>query len=155
MIRGRYINQGEPADEALRIRQEVFVEEQKIDPAIEYDGLDGEAVHAVVYDEENQPAATGRLLWDVVANRFRIGRVATRKERRGCGYGDFVMRMLMDKAFQCGAEEVYVEAQETAVPFYQKLGFEITGGELMDAGILHFPMTVKKGCVLGGCDASC
>ncbi len=153
MIKGKFIVQGGDLSDARQVRQAVFIEEQQISPELEYDGWDEKAIHAVVYDPNSLPVGTGRLLLEEDGS-FHIGRVAVKKECRKQGYGDFVVRMLLDRAFQCGAEEVCILAQTTAVGFYETIGFETCGGPCLDADIEHYPMKVKKGRVktaCGGC----
>lgn len=150
MIKGVYRYQGDDLTEAFAVRREVFVEEQQIDEAEEYDDRDAEAIHAVVYDEEGRPAATARLLLDEDGS-FHVGRVAVRKACRRQGYGDFAVRMLLDKAFTCGADTVYLGAQLHAIPFYESIGFSVYGEEYLDAGIPHRRMKVEKGQVTHAC----
>lgn len=153
MIKGKFITQGGDLADARQVRQAVFIEEQQIDPELEYDGRDGEAVHAVVYDENGLPVGTGRLLLED-DGCFHMGRVAVKKECRRQGYGDFIVRMLLDRAFQCGANEIHILAQTTAVRFYETIGFAVCGERCLDAGIEHYPMKIKKGGVktaCGGC----
>lgn len=151
MIRGKFIPQGGDLSDAKQVRQAVFIEEQHISPELEYDEWDPKAVHAVVYDTNSLPVATGRLLLEEDGS-FHIGRVAVKKECRKKGYGDFVVRMLLDRAFQCGAQEVCILAQTTAVGFYQTIGFRVCGDACLDAGIEHYPMKVAKGEVQTACD---
>ncbi len=150
MIQGRFIPQGGDLSDAKQVRQAVFIEEQQIPPELEYDDWDAKAVHAVAYDENGLPVATGRLLLEEDGS-FHIGRVAVRRECRKKGYGDFVVRMLLDRAFQCGAKEVCILAQTTAVGFYQTIGFQVCGGPCQDAGIEHYPMKVARGGVKTAC----
>ena len=48
-------------DDAQRLRTEVFVIEQGVPIELEWDESDEVSIHAVVYGEDNQPIATGRL----------------------------------------------------------------------------------------------
>ena len=154
MIKGVYRYQGEDIREAHAIRREVFIEEQQIDPAEEYDEWDAKAIHGIVYDDEGAPCATARLLL-LDDGTFHIGRVAVRKCHRRKGYGDFIMRMMLDKAFLCGAQTVYIGAQLQAIPFYESLGFCAYGEEYLDAGIPHRHMKVEKGEVTRACGGHC
>ena len=65
-------------DDAQRLRTEVFVIEQGVPIELEWDESDEVSIHAVVYGEDNQPTATGRLLPD-----GHIGRMAVQKALRG------------------------------------------------------------------------
>ena len=48
--------------DAKAIRQSVFVEEQGFE--YEFDDIDETALHLVLYDENDNPCATGRLFFD-------------------------------------------------------------------------------------------
>ena len=61
--------------DAHRIRQAVFVEEQKIPADMEWDAADESCTHAVAYNRLGRPLATGRLLEHVpgVAKIVKVG----------------------------------------------------------------------------------
>jgi predicted GNAT family N-acyltransferase len=95
----------------------------------------------MVYVDE-APAGTGRIWHD--GKEFRIGRLAVRKQYRGQGIGDLALRLLLYKAFNSGAEKLFINAQTYLTGFYNKFGFKECGEEFMDAGMPHIPMSVKK-----------
>lgn len=149
MIRGKYIVGTGDITDALAIRKTVFQEEQNIEAELDFDEKDEYAMHIVVYNDENQAVATGRMI--AQPERMFIGRIAVIKEERGKGYGDFVVRMMLDKAFECGAAEVTVHAQTHAVGFYKKLGFLPCGEEITEAGIRHLPMHITESQFRNSC----
>ncbi|WP_318401167.1 GNAT family N-acetyltransferase [Photobacterium leiognathi] len=116
------------------VREQVFIQEQQIDPEIEFDDLDSEAVHVLVMDGE-QPLGTGRILAD-----GHIGRIAIMKSARGQGLGAKVVQALVEYAQQQGYPRVDLGAQTHAVDFYRKLGFMPYGDEFMEANIPHQAM---------------
>ncbi|WP_305818674.1 GNAT family N-acetyltransferase [Photobacterium leiognathi] len=116
------------------VREQVFIQEQQIDPEIEFDNLDSEAVHVLVMDGE-QPLGTGRILAD-----GHIGRIAIMKSARGQGLGAKVVQALVEYAQQQGYPRVDLGAQTHAVDFYRKLGFMPYGDEFMEANIPHQAM---------------
>ncbi|PSV28216.1 MULTISPECIES: GNAT family N-acetyltransferase [unclassified Photobacterium] len=121
--------------ESIRlVREQVFIKEQQIDPEIEFDGLDTQAVHVLVVDGE-QPLGTGRILAD-----GHIGRIAIMKAARGQGLGVKVVQALVNYAKQQGYPRVDLGAQTHAVDFYRKLGFTPYGDEFMEANIPHQAM---------------
>ncbi|WP_279147079.1 GNAT family N-acetyltransferase [Photobacterium carnosum] len=123
--------------ESIRlVREQVFIQEQHIDPEIEFDGLDTQAVHVLVVDGE-QPLGTGRIL----ANGH-IGRIAIMQAARGQGLGVKVVRALVEYAKQQGYPKVDLGAQTHAVDFYRKLGFRLYGDEFMEANIPHQAMVM-------------
>lgn len=141
MITSAFIPGTEDISEPFAIRKEVFVEEQAISEEEEFDEFDAQALHLIVYVDE-QPAATGRIWHDGKA--FLIGRVAVLKRFRGQKIGDLALRLLLYKSFTSGAEVVQISAQTYIVPLYQKFGFKEYGEEYMEAGIPHVAMKVGK-----------
>ncbi len=123
-------------EHAQALRIEVFVVEQGVPVELEWDEADEVSIHAVAYDDEGQPVATGRLLPD-----GHIGRMAVRKSARGQGIGAAVLQALLDEAKRLGYAELVLHAQTHAVGFYLRYGFEIRGEEFMEAGIAHLEMT--------------
>jgi predicted GNAT family N-acyltransferase len=122
-------------DDAQAVRYEVFVIEQSVPLALEWDEMDELCLHAVVYDEDTVPIATGRLLPD-----GHIGRMAVMKQARGNGIGSVVLESLMAEARQRGDRAVVLSAQTHAAPFYARFGFVQEGPEFMEAGIPHVQM---------------
>ncbi|MFU0827719.1 MAG: N-acetyltransferase domain-containing protein [Lachnoclostridium sp.] len=151
MVQGKYLHYGDDLSEVMNIRRKVFVEEQGISEEEEFDEYDDQAIHALVYDVNNEkrPVATGRVYYD--GNHYRIGKIAVLKEERGKYYGDFVVRLLINKAFLSGAEEVVVSAQKKVVPFYEKIGFKTYGESYEEAGTEHILMKVKLDTVCTKC----
>ncbi len=141
MITSAFIPGTEDINEPYMIRKEVFVEEQSISEEEEFDEYDTQALHLIVYVDE-QPAATGRIWHD--GRAFHIGRLAVLKRFRGQKIGDLALRLLLYKSFTSGAEVVEISAQTYIVPLYKKFGFNEYGEEYMEAGIPHIAMKVGK-----------
>lgn len=148
MIEGKFLQGNQDLSEVFEIRRDVFCKEQNISEEDEFDALDREALHVII-SEKQQKLAVGRLV--ILNDYYKIGRIAVLKEFRGMQYGDFVVRMLVDKAFILGAKEVHVGAQTYAKGFYEKIGFQVEGEEYMEAGIPHVPMKIVMGSLCTGC----
>ncbi len=125
-------------DALLGIRFSVFVDEQSVPPELERDHYDGEALHLLALNSDGKPIATARMLAD-----GHIGRMAVLKEWRGRGIGSALMNRLIDIARQRGYAAVFLHAQCTAEPFYQRLGFAAEGDVFVDAGIDHRTMRMS------------
>ena len=123
--------------EVRKIREEVFVVEQGTPAELEFDALDGRAVHLLVY-ENQKPVATGRIIFE--GKDCFLGRIAVLKEKRGEGYGDLVVRALIRRAYNSGAEKQFVRAQARVKGFYEGLGFKQISEPFMHDGILHIKM---------------
>lgn len=129
--------------DAARVRLDVFVAEQGIPEALEWDEHDAVSVHAVVYDRD-RPVATGRLLPD-----GRIGRMAVLRAWRGRGLGGAVLEHLVGLASARGDAVVELSAQVHAIGFYRRHGFDADGPVYDDAGIPHRTMRRMPGAGRG------
>jgi YbgC/YbaW family acyl-CoA thioester hydrolase len=125
---------------ARALRSEVFIEEQKIPAALEWDDDDASCEHAVALNRLGQPLATGRLLRYGTAEA-RIGRMATIQAVRGSGVGRAVLDALMTVAESRGDRQVRLNAQTSAQAFYARCGFSPVGPVFEEAGIAHIEMT--------------
>lgn len=121
--------------ELARIRRAVFIEEQHVPEELEWDEHDETCHHILVRDDNNNPIATGRIKPD-----GHIGRMAVLKSWREHGVGSAVLRALLDYAAIHNIQTTYLHAQTTAIPFYEKHGFDVCSDEFMDAGIPHKTM---------------
>ncbi|MCF8020215.1 MAG: GNAT family N-acetyltransferase [Vallitaleaceae bacterium] len=148
MIEARYVFGKEALELCGSIRYEVFTEEQGVDVQHERDLYDHFGHHVVVM-EGDIAVATGRLIY---ANEiFLLGRIAVLKNHRGKNYGDLVVRMLIDRAFNIGAEEVEVHAQLPVQGFYESIGFIPIGETFYEAGIEHIRMIIDQNSLHKSC----
>jgi len=156
-IQGKYIYAGDSEmKQVFEIRKKVFQEEQGVPYELERDDKDAFAVHAAAYEigstdreETKKIVAVGRIIFD--GDSYKIGRIAVLKEERGKDYGDFVVKMLIQKAFLNGGKEVYVDSQEHAVGFYKKIGFVECGEPFIEIGKKHVPMKISTDGVCTKC----
>ena len=122
---------------ALRdVRRAVFVVEQGVPEALEFDAADLASIHALAQDAAGAPIGCARLLAD-----GHVGRVAVLAQWRGRGVGRALMRALIARAAARGDATVIVNAQVQAMPFYARDGFVATGDAFLEAGIAHRVMT--------------
>ena len=91
--------------DARLIRQQVFVEEQGF--VNEFDDIDHEAYHAVIYTG-GYPIATGRLFDE--NGEAHIGRICVRKAYRGRDLGRMIVEALEKQAEKVGYKEVGLSA---------------------------------------------
>jgi predicted GNAT family N-acyltransferase len=125
---------------AMKIRVTVFVEEQKVDEFLEFDGNDKYANHYLI-SEDNLPVATAR--WRKTEEGLKLERFAVLKEKRGRGYGAMLLEQIL-KDILPTPMLVYMHAQDYAVNFYKQFGFEIIGKMFLEADIKHFMMIYKR-----------
>lgn len=154
MVKGKFVVGIEGLDETANLRYEVFTGDLKMPASIEKDNYDHFAHHLIVEDG-GQIAATGRLI--LKDDEYLIGRIAVDKAFRGKQLGDLVVRMLVDRAFSIGAEEVVVHSMTPVIGFYEKIGFKAVSEPFTEATLEHVKMVIDKeamshpcqGC--GGC----
>ncbi len=131
------ICQWSSAEAALRaVRYDVFVVEQGVPEAIEWDDADLASIHALAEDAAGRPVGCARLLPD-----GHIGRVAVRRPWRGQRVGRALVLGLVAAAQARGDRQVVLNAQVAAMPFYERHGFVASGDVFEEAGILHRVMT--------------
>ncbi|HEB96403.1 MAG TPA: GNAT family N-acetyltransferase [Sedimenticola thiotaurini] len=119
--------------ERLRaVRVPVFVEEQSVPPELEWDEADQTALHLLAEDRDGRPVATARLL-----PSGQIGRMAVLPEWRHRGVGSALLSRLLEEGRRRGLPPPFLHAQEQAIPFYRRHGFQAVGDPFMEAGISH------------------
>lgn len=117
------------------IREEVFVDEQKVPRELEWDEDDASCIHLLAYSVAGAPVGTARMKPD-----GQIGRMAVLKDWRGQGVGSALLLSLIGIAEEHGLNEVFLHAQISALGFYHQHGFIAQGEEYMEAGIPHVNM---------------
>ncbi len=125
--------------DASPLRTQVFVQEQGVPPAMEWDAQDAQAMHAVLRNRLGVTIATGRLL-PSVQGVAKIGRMAVLRQMRGRRFGEQVLKGLMDAARARGDTSVRLHAQCSAEAFYLRQGFARQGEVFEEAGIPHIEM---------------
>ncbi len=112
------------------IRRAVFIEEQQIPEAEEWDEHDSTCVHYLT------DGGTARMI--ARGDTAKIGRVAVSQTHRGTGLGARIMEAVMKDAKARGFARAELESQVYAIPFYGRLGFVAEGAEYDDgSGIMH------------------
>lgn len=124
---------GEPLLRA--IREAVFMREQGVPEALEWDGLDEGCRHALAISMQGDAIGCGRMLPD-----GHIGRIAVLPQWRKQKVGTALMEALLEEARTRGYKRVEVDAQTYATPFYHTFGFIEEGDEFLDAGMPHIRM---------------
>ncbi|MDP4550844.1 GNAT family N-acetyltransferase [Alkalihalobacillus macyae] len=125
-------------DDAFKVRNTVFVEEQKVPAELEIDEHENDATHFVAYDDRI-PVAAGRFR--VVDQMAKVERICVLSSYRKTGLGQELINTIEEQAEKLNLSKMKLNAQLSAVGFYNKLGYETVSGEFMDAGIPHVTMT--------------
>ncbi len=140
-IKIREVNDTSQFEQLKKLRYEVFVNEQKVDPNLEYDEYDilnrNDVVHVVALKEDSVVGGLRLLKKD---NIIKVGRVVVDKTYRKHKIGSKLMAYAERYAFNNGFDELQLGAQVTAIPFYESCGYKAYGTVFLDAGIDHIMM---------------
>ena len=123
----------------LTIRRQVFIIGQNISEKLE---LDDDTISATSFLAmvSNEPIGTARFRYTEFG--VKLERFAVLKTSRNLGVGKalvlFILNQLKDE------KTIYLNAQESVISFYSKLGFEKVGDIFIEAGIPHQKMIYNK-----------
>jgi predicted GNAT family N-acyltransferase len=118
------------------VREIVFIDEQRVPRELEFDERDPLCRHVLAFGGE-VPVGTGRLDLEYGG---KVGRVAIVATHRRSGVGAAVMERLHAIARDARQPRLWCNAQLTAVPFYERLGYVASGPTFLEAGIEHVRM---------------
>ena len=101
---------------------------------------EAEQLHFGLFDESGTLIAcvVVKLLDDDTA---KVRQMAVDEPRRGLGAGRRLLGGVEEILRQRGVRRIEMDARDTAVGFYRKLGYEIEGEEFTQVTIPHFRMT--------------
>ena len=117
------------------VREQVFIHEQHVPLALEWDGLDETAQHLLALNSAGEPIGCARLPGD-----GKLGRMAVLKPWRSKGVGNALLGKAVAIYRQQGLKNITLSAQMHAISFYEKAGFKVCSEPYLDANILHVDM---------------
>lgn len=122
--------------DAVRIRVDVFIIEQKCKPGWEPDTEDKISSHYVAVFN-NHIVATARVR-KIKSKEFKIERMAIKKEYRRRGIGKGLLDYIILKTKKQKPQKIWLQAQVQAQKFYEKCGFKVSSRPY-DLWNLHIP----------------
>ncbi|MBT3206384.1 MAG: GNAT family N-acetyltransferase [Gammaproteobacteria bacterium] len=122
----------------INVRTQVFVEEQQVPRDIEIDGKDAECSHVKALNLDGEVIGTARLL-----PTNYIGRMCVLKAYRHLGIGAEMLSYFINYARQNHIPSLRLNAQISAIAFYQKYGFICDSEVFIEADIEHIHMTLS------------
>ena len=125
----------------MRIRIDVFVCEQKVDPRIEVDEYDSIAIHFLLRTNYGVPIACCRLVF--IEGCYKLGRLAVLKDYRRKGFASALIAAVEKYARQQKIKELHLNSQIAAIELYTQNGYVSYGDIFIEANIPHISM-VKK-----------
>ena len=126
-------------DKAFAVRKAVFVVEQQVPQDMEWDGEDERATHFLA---ELDGETVGTARYRTTDKGIKLERFAVLKEHRNKKVGEALVKAVL--ADLDTTHYIYLNAQEAAINFYQRLGFIGEGDKFMEAGIVHLKMVFSN-----------
>lgn len=130
--------------DAIRIRVDVFILEQKCPPGWDPEELDKVAIHYIALVDDTV-IASARLREDPKGS-IKIENMVVKKNYRRKGVGLGLARYVLSEAKKRNPTKIWAETQSYTQKFYQKVGFQTVSEEydLYDLGIPHVTMEYKE-----------
>ena len=120
-----------------RLRSKVLREELGFPPGAEVFPFEDKSLHLVAVQDGD---VIGCAAFHPEERTGRLYQMAVYEEHRGKGIGGKLVAELERHLRDRGFEEIYLHARHYAVPFYEKLGYEIFGEPFVEIGIDHRKM---------------
>lgn len=140
MIEVIKVTNPEDLEFVFAIRRKVFVEEQNCPPELEWE-FEEVSVHFLA-KVDGIPAGAAR--WRQTVNGYKLERFAVLRSHRGRGVAQKLVEAVLNDLPE-DAVNIYLHAQLSALPLYQKSGFLAEGEQFEEAGIQHRKMILRRG----------
>lgn len=107
---------------------------------IHNDDLEAEQEQIIFIAEENDVVKGCVLLQQYDAETFKLRQMAVDTAEQGKGIGADLVSAADIYAVNMGKSKIILHARDIAIPFYEKLGYEVTGDVFHEVGIPHHKM---------------
>jgi N-acetylglutamate synthase-like GNAT family acetyltransferase len=107
------------------------------------------SVTAVALDDDGVLIGTARLLPETEPGAARqVRQLAVDPKRRGSGVASALMAAIEYRAAQEGAREIFLHARNTAIDFYERLGYSTADGDPFVSELTGIPhRTMRKSLI--------
>ena len=127
--------------DAIRIRVNVFIKEQRCEPGWEPDEYDKKSRHFIAI-MDNKIVATARVR--ATGNKeYKIERMATKKEFRKKGIGKGLVDYIINQTKKQNPKRIWMQSQVRVQKFYEKCQFKSVSKPYDLYGINHIDMEFK------------
>jgi predicted GNAT family N-acyltransferase len=124
-------------EELITLRSSIFIDEQGISLADEFDTQEGVCDHYGAF-LHGELIGYGRLMFTY--DTVNIDRIALKYDLRKKGLGKEFLIFLENEAMKRGCTTAKLHAQQQSSPFYEKQGYNRRGEHFIEAGIVHVEM---------------
>jgi len=134
-IKLKIIKTDDDYQSCLSIRKQVFIMGQNIPVEIE---LDDDHIEADYFLAEIDHISVGTARFRKTDSGIKLERFAVLEDYRNFGVGKALVLFILNHLKN--EKTIYLNAQESVIEFYGKLGFEIVGDQFYEAEIPHRKM---------------
>lgn len=121
--------------QVIELRQRVLRAPLGLD--IRNDDLEAEIEQIIFIYEKDNVVKGCVLLQQYDADTFKLRQMAVDTAEQGKGIGMELVNAADIYAVNFGKSRIMLHARETAIPFYEKLGYEVIGEPLTEVGLPH------------------
>jgi len=126
-------------DETVRLRYAVLREPLGLDFSPDMLETEFADIHLALYDEDSNLIAC-LVLSPQNEAQIKMRQVAVIPEKQKSGAGSALVKFSEDWSTRAGYSEMIMHARETAVNFYEKLGYKKSGKRFEEVSIPHWFM---------------
>ena len=124
--------------QVIALRQQVLRAPLGLD--IENDDLSDEVNQIIFIYEDDKEVKGCVLLQHYDAETFKLRQMAVAQQMQGQQIGSQLINAADTYAVQLGKSKIVLHARETAIPFYERQGYEVVGDTFYEVGIPHKKM---------------
>lgn len=128
-------------DQMVKLRYEILRKPLRLN--FDKDELEKEKKDILVGAFEEDKILGCCLLTKQDENSVRLRQMAVANNLQGKGIGASMMNYAENIARDAGFKKIIMHARKTAIGFYEKLGYSVTGEEFTEVSIPHFVMEKK------------
>lgn len=126
-------------DEAVALRDRILRQPLNLTFSAEQIASEWDSMHLGLYDR------SGRLLGCLIMKQLEDGvwkmrQVAIDEHCQGMGLGQILVRYAENKMIERGCKKIELHARDTAIPFYIRMNYKLTGEPFDEVGIPHRAM---------------
>ena len=123
----------------INIRKEVFIEGLNIPEHLEIDSNE-ESSKYILAKVDGKSVGTAR--WRKTDEGMKLERFAVLNDYRSIGIGTMMTKFILNQLKN--SKLIYLNAQESAISFYEKMGFKPIGPRFKEVNIEHQKMIYSK-----------
>ena len=123
----------------LNIRREVFIKGLNIPEHLEIDSNE-ESSKYILAKVDGKSVGTAR--WRKTDEGMKLERFAVLNDYRSIGIGTMMTKFILNQLKN--SKLIYLNAQESAISFYEKMGFKPIGPRFKEVNIEHQKMIYSK-----------